>query len=229
MISPLSRRALLAGSALGLLALAGPAEARKKHASAAPRSAAAPEPAKGNRIAYPRLVEVGAEPFDLVAEPATHAFLPGKPVAVLGYGGTYMGPVLKLKRGTTPTIRLVNKTDRPTNVHWHGLMVDGPVDGGTLPGIAPGADWTARLGVDQPAATLWYHAHVHGSTTRDVHDGLAGMLIVEDPATAALGLPSTWGVDDLPLVLQDRDFDADGRPVMPALRSEEHTSELQSH
>jgi len=216
---PLSRRALLAGASLGLLAFAAPAEAAKKHDHGGQKKKAAAEATdatKGVQITYPRLVELKhGETFDLVAEPATQAFLQGKPAPIVGYGGTYMGPALRVKRGTTPTVRLVNRLDRPTNVHWHGLLVDGPVDGGTTPGIAPGGTWEAKLPVDQPAATLWYHAHIHGSTTQDVHDGLAGVLIVDDDRTAALGLPSTWGVDDLALVLQDRDFDAAGKPVRP--------------
>ena len=214
----ISRRVLLAGSAFGLLASVSPAAARKKHSSGAKLVDVAPEPPKGNPISYPKLVEVGhGEVYDLVAEPANHAFLPGKSVPVIGYGGTYMGPAIRLKRGSTSKLRLVNKLDRPTNVHWHGLLVEGEFDGGTLPGIAPGASWEARLRVDQPAATLWYHAHVHGETKRDIHEGLCGLLLVEDAKVGSLGLPSTWGVDDLPLVLQDRDFDGEGRPVRPAL------------
>ena len=217
MIEPrFSRRALLAGVALGLVAQVAPAAAKKRDHGKRSKTEEVPNAPKGTQIAYPRLIDVKhGETFDLVAEPATHAFLEGKPAPVIGYGGTYMGPALRLKRGTTPTIRLVNRLDRPTNVHWHGLLVEGPVDGGTTPGIAPGASWEARLPVDQPAATLWYHAHVHGQTTQDVHDGLAGVLIVEDDKSSALGLPSTWGVDDLALVLQDRAFDAGGKPVRP--------------
>lgn len=219
--APLSRRALLAGSALGLLGIAGPAVAAKKHdhTGHAPKKAAALDAeAKGTLLTFPPLVEPTPDAvFDLVAEPSTHAFLKDKPVPVIGYGGTYMGPALKLRRGRTVEIRLVNTLDRPTNVHWHGLLVDGRFDGGTHPGIARGETWKATLAVDQPAATLWYHAHVHGNTTRDVHDGLAGLLIVEDDASAHLDLPRSWGVDDLPLVLQDRDFDETGRPVMPPL------------
>lgn len=216
-VSRLSRRALLTGAAFGLLAPFGGAVAAKKQARDT-KKAAAVQP--GVQIPYPPLVDVGAAaPYDLVAQAATHAFVKDKPVAAIGYGGTYMGPALRVKRGTTARVRLVNRLDRPTNVHWHGLLVEGRFDGGTHPGIAPGETWEASLAVDQPAATLWYHAHVHGSTTRDVHDGLAGLLIVEDDKTAALGLPSTWGVDDLPLVLQDRDFDADGKPVLPPLAS----------
>lgn len=215
-----SRRTLLAASALALVAYATPAAAKKKKSKGNNVVDAAPEAPKGNQIPYPRLVDVGhGEIFDLPAEPATHSFVPGKPVEVLGYGGTYMGPAVRLKRGTTAKLRLLNKLDRPTNVHWHGLLVEGEFDGGTQPGIAPGTSWEARLRVDQPAATLWYHAHIHGETTRDVHDGLCGLLLVEDTKATPAGLPSTWGVDDLPLVLQDRNFDAAGRPVLPPLAS----------
>jgi len=45
--------------------------------------------------------------------------------------------------------------------------------------------------------------------------GLAGVLIVGDDAEAALGLPSEYGIDDIPLVLQDRQF-VDGRLVLPS-------------
>lgn len=208
----LSRRALLLGTALGLITAAGPAVAKKRRKAAEKPKA---EPAAPiTRLPIPPLVDLaGGETYDLVAEPATHAYLADKPVAAIGYGGTYMGPALRLRRGSEARIRLVNRLDRPTNLHWHGLLVPANRDGSTLPAIAPGASWEAALPVDQPAATLWYHAHVHGHAARDVHDGLAGLLIVDDPANADLRLPTAWGIDDLPLVLQDRDFDETGRPV----------------
>src|SRR3546814_1831403 len=88
------------------------------------------------------------------------------------------------------------------------------------------------------------------------------MLVVTDEEEQGLGLPSDYGVDDLPILIQDRQF-VDGRLVLPAgmmvaldgrrgnvilvngaynpradvprslvrlrlVRSEEHTSELQS-
>jgi FtsP/CotA-like multicopper oxidase with cupredoxin domain len=215
---PLTRRTLLAGACFALGAGAAPALAAKKHGKSHGQEAPAEATPAGTPLPVPPLVDLTPDaPFDLVAMSGRHAFLAGKPVDVVGYGGGYMGPALRLRRGATVAVRLLNRLERPTNVHWHGLLVDGRFDGGATPPIAPGGTWEARLAVDQPAATLWYHAHVHGSTTRDVHDGLAGLLIVEDGAAARLGLPTTWGVDDLPLVLQDRDFDESGRPVMPPL------------
>ncbi len=211
-----SRRALLAGVALGFLTSALPALAAKKKKAAAPAKAEEPT-FTGTALPVPRLVDLAdGETFDLVAEATRHAFVEGKPVDALGYGGTYMGPALRLKRGTRPKIRLVNRLARPTNIHWHGLLVPSSQDAATHPGLKTGESFETALTVDQPAATLWYHTHVHGRTARDVHDGLAGLMIVTDEASAGLGLPSTWGVDDLPLVLQDRDLDPTGRPVYPA-------------
>jgi len=211
-----SRRALLAGAAF-LAASGAPALAAKRRKSGKAAEEVAEPAFTGTALPIPRLVDLAdGEVFDLVAEPATHAFVKDKPVAVIGYGGTYLGPALRLKRGTKPKIRLTNRLDRPTNVHWHGLLVASTQDAATHPGLKTGETWTTDLTVDQPAATLWYHAHVHGRTARDVHDGLAGLMIVDDGSTAALRLPSAWGVDDIPLVLQDRAFDATGRPVYEA-------------
>ena len=89
------------------------------------------------------------------------------------------------------------------------------LDGGPHQLIAPGATWRPVLPVRQPAATLFYHSHVHGETARQVYRGLAGVLIVADDAEAALDLPSEYGIDDIPLVLQDRQFE-NGRLVLPS-------------
>jgi FtsP/CotA-like multicopper oxidase with cupredoxin domain len=67
------------------------------------------------------------------------------------------------------------------------------------------------LDLDQPSATAWYHSHIHGATARQVMFGLAGVMQVTDGADDDRGLPSTYGVDDLTLVLQDRQFNWRGR------------------
>jgi FtsP/CotA-like multicopper oxidase with cupredoxin domain len=42
--------------------------------------------------------------------------------------------------------------------------------------------------------------------------GLAGLVIIEDGTGERLGLPRSYGVDDLPIILQDRQFDRTGAP-----------------
>lgn len=55
---------------------------------------------------------------------------------------------------------------------------------------------------------LWYHDHGMGMTSVNVYAGLAGLYFVRDPADDRLGLPR--GEYEVPLVLQDRTFKADG-------------------
>jgi FtsP/CotA-like multicopper oxidase with cupredoxin domain len=42
------------------------------------------------------------------------------------------------------------------------------------------ANYRFELAEDHPSGTFWYHAHKHGSTARQVGDGMAGPLIVQD-------------------------------------------------
>jgi cuproxidase len=137
-----------------------------------------------------------------------HEFYKGKPTRTYGYSAPILGPVLRLRRGDRVEVVVHNATYRSTTVHWHGLLVPGDVDGGPQRRIEPGATWRPTLSIDQPAATLWYHPHPHHDTARQIYLGLTGLIIVEDGDD--LGLPHDFGVDDLPLIIQDREFDGDG-------------------
>lgn len=75
--------------------------------------------------------------------------------------------------------------------------------------IPPGDTWTAAFLVLNAASTYWYHPHVHGKTSEQVYRGLTGVLIVKDARSGQLGLPDEYGVDDLPLIIQDRRFAVD--------------------
>lgn len=142
-------------------------------------------------------------------------FFPGRASATLGYSGSYLGPTLRLHRGDEVEISVDNALDEGTTVHWHGLVVSGELDGGPHQLIRPGQTWRPVLPIRQPAATLFYHSHVHDRTAEQVYLGLAGVLLVTDETERSLGLPSEYGVDDLPLVIQDRQFE-DGRLLVPA-------------
>lgn len=146
---------------------------------------------------------------------ASTPFFKGVASPTLGYNGSYLGPTLRMHSGDDVSVTVDNRMGSPTTVHWHGLVVPGELDGGPHQEIAPGGTWRPRLPVRQPAATLFYHSHVHLATAQQVYFGLAGVLIVADEAERELGLPSEYGVDDLPLVLQDRSF-VDGRMVLPS-------------
>ena len=72
----------------------------------------------------------------------------------------------------------------------------------------PGATWTPSFTIMDKAAVYWYHPHLHHFTNKHVSKGIAGMIIVKDSEEAALALPRDYGIDDFPLVIQTKDFDA---------------------
>ncbi len=95
-------------------------------------------------------------------------------------------------------------------MHWHGMHVPARMDGTPHQTIEAGQSWTASFRVHQQAAPLWYHPHPHGHTGRQVYQGVSGFMWIDDDNSDALDLPKTYGVDDIPLVIQDRLFDDDG-------------------
>jgi FtsP/CotA-like multicopper oxidase with cupredoxin domain len=121
--------------------------------------------------------------------------------------------VVRVRTGDTIPFRVENHLDEETTLHWHGLLVPSQVDGGPHNTIRPGAVWLPEITINQPAGTAWFHPHPHGNTARQVYSGLAGMMIVSDGADGDRGLPATYGVDDLPIVLQDKRFGRGGEPV----------------
>ena len=163
-------------------------------------------------LAIPKLIEASKQgnAAKLRVMSGRHAFLEGKPTRTYGYSAPILGPVIRLRRGDEVEMTVDNALDTVTTVHWHGLLVPGHSDGGPQQLIRPGETWRPVLKIDQPAATLWFHPHPHHDTARQIYMGLAGMIIVDDGSDARLNLPRTFGIDDLPIVLQDRSFGADG-------------------
>lgn len=148
--------------------------------------------------------------YELNVQKGQTEFNKGKFADTLGYNGSYLGPVLRMKKGETVNIVVNNKLDVSTTVHWHGLLVEGEQDGGPRQGIQAQESWNPSFIVDQPAATLWFHPHLVGTTADQVYFGLAGLIYIEDETSDKLNLPIKYGVDDIPLIIQDRNFKSDG-------------------
>lgn len=198
-----SRRQFLKTAASSALCLAAPGFVASRGWAAAH---AAPAP--------PSVIDATASrAFEIAAMAGETEFVPGAPSPTLGFNQPYLGPVIRIRPGTEVAASVVNHTEVPISVHWHGLLVRGDRDGGPHQPIDPGETWRPVLPIAQPPATLWYHTHLHGETASRVYAGLAGVLIVDDGNDTDRGLPSTFGVDDLVLVLQDKRFDAGGAAV----------------
>ena len=153
----------------------------------------------------------GRTVLDLVAREGTRSFLPDTVTSTFGFNGDFLGPTIRLRRGEEVAIRVKNDLDEVTTVHWHGLHVPGEMDGGPHQTIEPGETWTPQFVINQEAATLWYHPHALGNTGQQVYRGLSGLFIIDDEHSRGLNIPQNYGVDDIPLVIQDRRFFSDGR------------------
>lgn len=165
-----------------------------------------------NELAVPplapsRLSADGTRTFELEMRTGQKEFRPGQVTRTWGFNGDYLGPTLRARRGEKVAVTVRNTLPEASTVHWHGMHLPAEMDGGPHQMVAPGAAWTPRWAIDQPAATLWYHPHPHGATETHVQRGLAGMFLLDDEVSTTLPLPSDYGVNDLPLIVQDVRFD----------------------
>ena len=158
----------------------------------------------------PRLDADGRRAFDLRLLAGTSELQSGKTSETWGVNGSYLGPTLRAARGDEVLINVLNMLPERTTLHWHGMHLPAAADGGPHQMIEPGTTWSPSWEIDQPAATLWYHPHPHGETANHVYRGVAGMIIVDDPEGEGVPLPNEYGVDDVPLIIQDKRFEDDG-------------------
>jgi FtsP/CotA-like multicopper oxidase with cupredoxin domain len=152
----------------------------------------------------------GVRVFDLTMQRGSTDFGTGTSYDTLGLDGDYLGPTLRAERGEQVRVDVTNEIGERSTLHWHGMHLPAAMDGGPHQMVEVDQTWSPTWRLDQPAATLWYHPHLHGETADHVYRGLAGLFLVDDEGTASLDLPGEYGVDDVPLVVQDKVLD-DGR------------------
>ena len=157
-----------------------------------------------------RIQEDGAKEFDLYVQHGETEFYQGQVALTMGVNGSFLGPTIRAKRGERVVLNVHNELKEDTTMHWHGMHVPAEMDGTPHQNIEPSRSWTAEFNITQEAGTMWYHPHTHGNTATQVYKGIAGLFILDDENSEHLDLPDTYGVDDIPLVIQDRLFNEDG-------------------
>jgi len=148
--------------------------------------------------------------FNLKIQTGMSEFFKGIKTPTLGINQSYLGPVLRAKRGDMVNINVNNQFNRISTLHWHGMTLPAKMDGGPHQEIKPGKTWNSRFEIRQGASTLWYHSHAMHKTGPQVYYGLAGLFIIDDEQSLNAGLPQTYGVDDIPCTIQDRRFNRNG-------------------
>ncbi|SFZ97589.1 Multicopper oxidase [hydrothermal vent metagenome] len=153
----------------------------------------------------------GVQHYDLNVEEAQHTFFDGiksdtYAISSTSISNTYLGPTLLMQNGDKVSINYTNKLRESITMHGHGMHVPPSMDGTAHQPFAANQTWSATYTVKQKACTNWYHPHTMDKTASQVYQGLAGLIIIEDTESKTLNLPKRYGVDDIPLVLQDRNF-----------------------
>lgn len=145
--------------------------------------------------------------FNLTLAKSTKQYRTGAATNTYGYNGSsFWGPTLIMNKGDSVTLNVTNTLTDQTTTHWHGFHIAPEMDGGPHQVVAPGATWSPTFRVCNNAATYWYHPHLHEKTYEQLTMGAGGLIIIRDPAEAALALPRSYGVDDIPLVFSSRRF-----------------------
>lgn len=198
----LSRRRFIQASGLALCASALPFTSRASGG--------------GNPLPVPPLIESRrGQPIFLTLQRSHWSFSGrnGNKAMVWGVNGQYLGPTVRVWSGDDVKLIWSNRLPEPVAMSVSGLQVPGALMGGAPRQMSTGADWAPVIPIDQPAATCWYHATTPNRMAPHVYNGLAGMWLIEDEMSKSLPLPNHYGVDDFPLIIQDKRLDSFGSPV----------------
>ena len=151
--------------------------------------------------------------YDITMEEGTADIIPGKSTPIWGYNGRFPGPMIQARSGRRAEVTFTNRLPVHTSVHNHGAYVDGDSDGHPEDLIPPGGSKTYAYNNDENARFQWYHDHAAHVTAPNVYNGLAGLYLIGDKFEDDLPLPKEEY--DVPLVIQDRLFEADGAFLYP--------------
>lgn len=133
---------------------------------------------------------------------------PAQESAGLSYDGATPGPLLRARQGEDVRVRLVNRLDQPTTLHWQGLRGENAVDGVgnlTQKPVAPGASFDISFKANDAGLYLYKPSLVpHGA--EQISRGLSGILIVDETDPPEIDR-------DLLVVVQDFALQANGHFV----------------
>jgi len=101
----------------------------------------------------------------------------GRPGRAIAINGSIPGPVIRMQEGKEALIRVHNRLEESSSIHWHGILLPFNMDGVpgiSFSGIPAGETFTYRYPVRQNG-TYWYHSH----TGLQEQLGHYGQLILE--------------------------------------------------
>ncbi len=116
--------------------------------------------------------------YNLVVENKTVNFTGKEIKHALAINGSIPAPTLRFEKGDRAIINVTNKTNEPTTIHWHGVLVPWDMDGPAFSNnklIQTNETFTFRFPIKH-TGTYWYHSHTKLQEQR----GLYGSIVIKD-------------------------------------------------
>lgn len=153
MIYPFNRRTLLQASIAGGASVL--LDAPSLAASNSHEQNAAKAPADLTLRIGPVLVDVAED----------------RTISTIGYNGGSPGPLIRLKEGKPVAVEIINDTDTPEFVHWHGQLIPAAVDGAAEEQslVVPARGALRYRFTPGPRGLRFVHTHVMAES--DLHRG----------------------------------------------------------
>ena len=125
----------------------------------------------------------GKADYTLEIAPRIIEIAPTISISTIAYNGNVPGPLMRVREGQPVTVDVVNNTDTPEFVHWHGMYVASEVDGAAEEGtpMVPPQGRRRFQFVARPAGLRWYHTHAMSMMDlhRGTYTGQFGFFLVE--------------------------------------------------
>lgn len=168
-------------------------------------------------LKIPPIIDVGrGRPVRLDLRPAQTQFDKGKLVDVWGVNGQYLAPTVRVKSDDFVKLTYVNNLPQAVTMNIQGLLAPTDMIGSIHRKLEAKSSWSPIISIHQPACTCWYHADTMLNSAFQIYRGLAGMWIIEDEQSKKANLPNKYGVNDIPLILQDQQLNKQGVQVLDA-------------
>ncbi|MFC0180808.1 multicopper oxidase domain-containing protein [Thorsellia kenyensis] len=156
----------------------------------------------------------------LTAQKCQWNFTAGVKSTVLGFNGLHLGPTIRVRNGDNVKVIYSNRLAETISVNIQGLHLPSSLMGGYHHPIGPNQSWSPVLPIRQYYSNCYYHAAIPKGQSEKTYLGLTGLWLIEDEHSSKMDLPKQYGVDDIPLLIQDVRLENDGQLVFKANSNE---------
>jgi FtsP/CotA-like multicopper oxidase with cupredoxin domain len=119
----------------------------------------------------------------LTIAPLDLEIAPGKVIRTVAYNGSVPGPLIRWPEGKPITVDVLNQTDTPEIVHWHGLWISSVMDGAMEEGspMIPPQGRQRYQFTPRPSGFRWYHTHTYAghNLKRAAYTGQFGCFYID--------------------------------------------------